>query len=87
MYIIKIYNINHKSSIKIIKNLEKKYMVKSEWMENKILKLENDRNNNYWTEVRENQLQFLIDVYKTGSYEKYSEEDINNKLVIIFNYY
>jgi hypothetical protein len=61
-------------------------MVKAEWIENKIIKLENDRNNNYWTEIRENQLQFLFDIFKTGVYRDYAEEEINDKLVFIYNY-
>jgi hypothetical protein len=61
-------------------------MVKAEWIENKIIKLENDRNNNYWTEIRENQLQFLFDIFKTGIYGDYSEEEINDELIYIYNY-
>jgi hypothetical protein len=61
-------------------------MVKTEWIENKIIKLENDRNNNYWTDIRENQLQYLINIFKTGNYIKYSEEEIDYKLINIFNY-
>jgi hypothetical protein len=61
-------------------------MVKAEWMEDKILKLENDKNNNFWSEIRENQLNFLFNIYRTGNYVKYSEKDINDKLVILFNY-
>jgi hypothetical protein len=61
-------------------------MVKTEWIENKIIKLENDRNNNYWTDIRENQLQYLINIFKTGNYIDYSEEEIDFKLIHIFNY-
>jgi hypothetical protein len=60
-------------------------MVKAEWIENKIMELENDRNNNFWTDIREKQLQLLFNIYKTGIYEKYSEKEIKDKLVIIFN--
>jgi hypothetical protein len=61
-------------------------MVKSEWMEDKILKLENDRSNTFWSEIRENQLNFLFSIYKTGNYEKYTEKEINDRLIILFNY-
>jgi hypothetical protein len=61
-------------------------MVKAEWMEDKILKLENDRNNNYWSEIRENQLNFLFSIYKTGNYEKLTEKEIDDRLIILFNY-
>jgi hypothetical protein len=61
-------------------------MVKLEWMENKIVKLENDRNNGFWTDIRENQLQFLFKIYKTGNYIILSEDEINNKLIQIYNY-
>jgi hypothetical protein len=60
-------------------------MVKAEWMENKIVKLENDRNNSFWSDIRENQLQFLFNIYKTGNYICLSEDDINNKLIQIYN--
>jgi hypothetical protein len=60
-------------------------MVNSEWIENKILILENNRSKKLWTDIREKQLQFLFNVYKTGNYENYSEKEINDKLVIIYN--
>jgi hypothetical protein len=61
-------------------------MVKAEWIEDKILKLENDRNNSFWSVIRENQLNFLFNIYRTGNYEKYSKKEINDKLVILYNY-
>jgi hypothetical protein len=61
-------------------------MVNEEWIENKIIRLENDRNNELWTDIREDQLKFLFSIYKTGNYVNYSEQDINDKLILIYNF-
>ncbi|MEM0466518.1 MAG: hypothetical protein QXL17_03225 [Candidatus Thermoplasmatota archaeon] len=62
-------------------------MVHHEWIEQKLIQLENDRCNNQWTEIRERQLQFLRELYSSGNFAQYTLENIIEQLVLIFHGY
>lgn len=62
-------------------------MVDHEWIEQKLIQLENDRCQNEWNEIREQQLIYLRNLYKTGEFIRYSAEVIDKQLVLIFHGY
>ncbi len=63
------------------------HMVEHEWIEQKLVQLENDRCQNEWDDTRERQLSYLRNLYKTGEFSRYSAEGINRQLVLIFHGY
>jgi hypothetical protein len=62
-------------------------MVEKEWIKQKMIQLEQDRCNNQWTEIRENQLHFLQDLYKNGNFSIWTPEKITQQLILIFHGY
>lgn len=55
-------------------------MVNHEWMENKLMFIENARNKQSWTLQHEQTFQYLLTVYRTGHFEKLSKQQIINRL-------
>jgi hypothetical protein len=62
-------------------------MVNKEWMEEKIIRLEHDLTDLYWSDVREKQLNYLINLHRTGDFTSYSIDQINERLITIFHGY
>jgi len=60
-------------------------MVNSDWMEQKIIQLENDRSQGEWSEIREKQLKYLITLFSSGAFVDYSSEKITEQLILIFH--
>lgn len=58
-------------------------MVKQNWIESKISQLEADRLEDNWSKKREEQLQYLLRLYRTGEYNTYSVKQINEILCLI----
>jgi len=54
-------------------------MVNQEWIEDKISKMERDRLLENWTEIREKQFQYLLEIYRTGKFLKTSYSKIKDE--------
>lgn len=60
-------------------------MVHQDWIERKIIQFERDQVQCSWTDVREQQLQYLYEVYRTGMFATETHEQINSRLIEIFH--
>lgn len=60
-------------------------MVNADWMEQKIIQLEKDRSEGEWIEIREQQLNYLTTLFSSGAFLDYSQENITEKLILIFH--
>jgi len=60
-------------------------MVHQDWIEGKILQLERDRAQSLWTEIREQQLRYLYEIYRTGKFTTATHDQINAHLIKIFH--
>jgi hypothetical protein len=58
-------------------------MVKESWIENKISKMEAKRLENKWSKRHEEQLQYLLKVYRTGDFSTYNMKQINERIANI----
>ena len=59
-------------------------MVKPDCIKNIINKFEIDIQENRWTDIRKRQLQYLFNIYETGSFSSLSINQINQRLVTLF---
>jgi len=55
-------------------------MVKQEWMENQLIHIEHARNKKNWSEQREQQFRYLLELYHTGRFNKLSKKQIQQIL-------
>ena len=60
-------------------------MVNEDWMEKKIIEFERNRSEGQWTDIREQQLNYLMRLYKSGSFAEKSQKNITEKLLSIFH--
>ena len=60
-------------------------MVHEDWIESKILQFERDRTTHTWTEIREQQLRYLYEMYRTGRFATATPDQINSRLIEIFH--
>lgn len=51
-------------------------MVKQDWMEQRIIHIENIRLQHNWTKQKESTFQFLLELYHTGRFIKLSKRQI-----------
>ena len=58
-------------------------MVKDNWIEDKISKMEAKRLENKWTNKHEEQLQYLLQIYRTEYFSTYNMKQINERLANI----
>ena len=55
-------------------------MVKPDWIEKKLSQYEAKRLQDQWTKENEKQFQYLLELYRTGNFQKYTYNQINAKL-------
>jgi len=55
-------------------------MVKQDWMEQRIIFIEKERNLNNWTKQKESTFQYLLNLYHTGRFIHLSKKQIMQQM-------
>ena len=58
-------------------------MVQQNWIETKIMEYERDQQNKIWSNEKEKEFQFLLELYHTGRYLAMNKKQIQEEIILL----